>query len=142
MIGRFSRASQAARRSALLLAVLALLLRAIIPAGVMLDPSRTAQGLSPVVLCTGHGPVTAWVDGNGEIVKSDHSKKAPGSDRHPDHPCAFASMAAPLYAPLGAAVLAAPAAVHVAAEPLYRVDLVALRLVAAPPPQTGPPTFN
>jgi hypothetical protein len=141
MIARFFRANSAARKSALLLAVLALLLKAIIPAGVMLDPARAGQGLSPVVMCTGHGPMTAWVDANGKLADPHHAKSAPVSDRHGERPCAFAAMAAPLNAPPAGEIVAAQSAVAMATAEPHVAARLTLRRVAAPPPQTGPPNF-
>jgi hypothetical protein len=128
-----------AHQSAMLLAALAVLVKAILPAGIMLDPERAHQGLSPIVLCSGHGPILALVDEAGRIAKNLPAKRAPDSDRHTDHPCTFAAMAAcwtPSAAPASVAVLRSACLVN---APFDTSDGASLRLFAPPPPQTGPP---
>ncbi len=92
------------------------------------------QGLA-ITLCSGSGPMTAWVDADGKIHKDD-----PAKGTMPDHPCAFAGMGAPM---LGGDV-PAPAVL----APMPRTQLAGLQftsaaigtgLVAPPPPATGPP---
>lgn len=74
-------------QTALLIAgLLALLVRAAIPAGYM--PERQSTGWL-VTLCTGDGVKTVTVDVNGKPVKHDGSADAAPSI------CAFASLAAP-----------------------------------------------
>lgn len=108
-----------------LLAVLALALRLVVPAGFMLS-----QG-SGLVICTGQGALT--------VVPGQDGAPAP-SDRPDHHPCAFAAAAADGFRTLLAAAepvrFAVPAAVLI---PLLRAQRPGLGLAAPPPPTTGPP---
>ena len=122
---------EAARRWAVGLALLALLLQGATPAGFML---ARADGRATIVICTGHGAATSLADLAG------HPTKPPKSQ--PDAPCAFAGhgvVAAPPLAALIAGPLAAPSAPLEAA----RFDLTPGRgLAAPPPPSQGPPQLS
>ena len=110
---------------ALLALLVALLMRAGIPAGYML---ASADGMPRIVPCDGIAPVAAHHNGH-------HDKH----DRSPETPCAFA-LVAPPFMPGGTPALAPPpaapsllaAAATVAAAPRPRAIL--------PPPATGPPS--
>lgn len=132
----------AIRVSAYALVVLALALRVLIPAGVMLDPTEGRSGLSSIVICTGQGAMTVAVDDQGHVVSAEgeDGKNKPEKPLS-DHPCAFAAAAAPLAAPQ-ALDLPAPASIRIEAAPLAAfAPRPGLGLAAPPPPKTGPPAI-
>ncbi len=114
------------RGALVVLAFLALALRILVPPGMM--PGPTGHGTVALVICTGHGPVSA-----------------PGPARTPTHhsgseaPCAFA----------GHAAVAGPALIALLGEPIERSPPVpahanpgvapGLGLAAPPPPSQAPP---
>ncbi|MGC6328599.1 hypothetical protein [Rhizorhabdus sp. FW153] len=118
-------------QAALGLAMLALFMRVLIPAGWM--PASAERGFS-IILCTGQGAMSAWIDEKGEL----HEGK-PGDDRA-SHPCVFAGF--------GAAFDLRPFDI---APSLFVVPVVlpfafargmggvGHGLAAPPPPPTGPP---
>ncbi len=121
-------------------ALLAMVLRALLPPGFMLAPAETGQNLLSVRLCSGHGPIDFMLDpASGALiakadVKGDAPKKAPQADA----PCVFAAMA-PMAAPI---VFAQPAmlAVHMTTVFFQRILIAPGLGLAAPPPwATGPP---
>jgi hypothetical protein len=63
------------------LALLALVVRSLVPAGFM--PGQGAHNTYPLVICSGYGPVTIHVPG-GKIPQS------PGHESHDNMPCSFA----------------------------------------------------
>lgn len=136
-------------RLAMIAGLLALLVRAVIPAGFMLAPTgQGGAGPIPIVLCTEGGTIQALLAADGSLVEDGGTGDKPaGNDGHSDGgvdhaACVFAhgtaatgpvdpagSAAAPLMrieAPAGAMVL----------------DLVPGRgLAAPPPPATAPPVL-
>lgn len=111
-------------RAGLVLALLALMLRAAVPAGYMV-----AQDHGPhLVICSGHAAVAAET---GDKPSKDRQK--------PDQPCAFAGTHVALEAPV------VPAPVPHAQAPTKTVVLARAALspgrglAAPPPPSTGPP---
>jgi hypothetical protein len=66
------------------LTLIALLVGAAVPLGWMPNPDGAQSG-SPIVICTGHGPITAFVGGDGKPSKPSGS--------HSDI-CVFAAAAA------------------------------------------------
>lgn len=135
--GRTFIAGSAARvcmQAALCLSVLALIMRVLIPAGWM--PASAERGFS-IILCTGQGAVSAWVDDKGEV----HEGK-PGDDRA-SHPCVFAGFGAALDLPSldsSAAFAFAPAISYLI---LARgTGAIGRGLAAPPPPPTGPPAHS
>jgi hypothetical protein len=127
------------RQAWLGLALLALALNILVPAGFM--PGRAGPGPAasfPLVLCTGHGAVT--VDGAAAPAQGPQSKKAP-RQAPSDSPCAFAGHGAGGEAPR---LLAFEAIEFVAYQrPARRSaprDIAPGRGLAAPPlPARGPP---
>ncbi len=121
------------RRWALLVLALALLAKALMPAGYM--PSVAGKTLT-LAMCNGTGPVTVTipVSGHGDAGKTSDSK---GSDS----PCAFSA--------LGAQALAAADPVVRAAAILFAFAFALLALPAPPlrrerhlrPPLRGPPAL-
>lgn len=129
MNGRFS-------RLAITMAMLAVMIRVLIPAGFMVATGSEAGG-SRIVICSPQGAVEVLIDSSGNRVKppaEDHGKSKVG-----EHPCAFATVAtATLTSDL---VIGAEAAVYsdlasASASPAQRPGL---GLAAPPPPKTGPP---
>lgn len=114
------------RRAALFAALAAMILRALLPAGFMLEP-----GSGKIVICTGKGPLERPAD--------DHAKKPLST---PDGPCLFAghANAAPLPAPALIAFVAFPIRIE---THLGRSETIAPgRGLAAPPPLAhAPPTL-
>jgi len=112
------------------LAMLALVVQALAPPGLMV--ARQGESAT-IVLCTGHGPVLARSDLTGH-------PGAPSKSR-PDAPCAFAGhgvAAGPTLAAPGARRLTPTSPPPV----LARLDVVPGRgLAAPPPPSQGPPTL-
>jgi hypothetical protein len=111
-----------------MLALLALVLKVVVPPGFMLaDTSGAGVAL---VICTGHGPLTLGHAG-------EH--KAPPAKSRADAPCAFAGNITPT-APV--AIGPAPSAALIAqAARIIPLDQAPGRgLVAPPPPAIGPPT--
>lgn len=127
----------------LLVGMLAIAMKVAIPVGYMVAPQALAAGLTPIVLCTAEGNVTAFMDGDGQILA--HGEDALSSDHqglpsdHDGSHCAFAGQVVPLAAPEAATI------------PFLFEDVVSLvslphsfvapglGLAAPPPPKTGPP---
>ena len=77
-----------------LFVALALMVKALVPAGLMLSPAAASAGLSPIVLCTGSGEIHAFMNAAGAIVEQDAAGAAdPAADHDPDGPCGFAAQA-------------------------------------------------
>lgn len=112
------------------LAVLALLVRAGVPAGWM--PSF-AGGAVAISVCSGEGRATMWLDKSGQIHKSDPAQSDLGESE-----CAFAAGAGAVDVALATAPR--PAALVDATRVLVTSSATPGRgLAAPPPPQTGPP---
>ena len=126
-----------ARAAFLVLAFLALALKAAIPAGFM-AAAPTNDLPFAIVLCTGQGMVSLE-PGQG---LGDHEKHPAPSGKAHDSPCAFAGHGAPALAPLAFGMEAAPYAVHAAPALAAAVDLAPGRgLSAPPPPARAPPAL-
>lgn len=111
---------------------LAVMTRALVPTGWM--PS-TASG-QWVILCSGAGQITAWVDAKGQV----HKDGAPASKSvSPD--CAFAGLGAGF--DLTKSVVPPLSPIVPAALLLLRpwATQVGQGLAAPPPPKTGPPNL-
>lgn len=121
------------------MALLAMLFRAVTPAGYMMAPSQDGRFIT-VTLCSGHGAATSLLDlQTGELVDSKASGDQPLPDEpHKDAPCVFAA-ATHLAEPETVVVLTtAFRPMHVAAYAL--VAQTPGRGLAAPLPwATGPP---
>lgn len=119
-------------RAALALAMLAVAVRVLIPAGYM--PGGAGQ--AAIVLCTSQGLQTAYLpqDAEKRSPVDDHSGK---SQTH--HPCAFAS-AAHVFTPQAEAAHVPVLWRAQTSEPAWDPSVAPGRgLAAPPPPSTGPP---
>jgi hypothetical protein len=122
----------------MMLAVLALALKVLVPPGTMI--AAPDQGASfPLVLCTGHGPLT--VDSATLFGGAEAGKKAPAEKSSHDAPCTFAGHGAAAPTP-DLHVFERVVFVAYADAPHIRAlrDVVPGRGLAAPPlPPRGPP---
>ncbi|MBL8544293.1 MAG: hypothetical protein JNJ63_10855 [Hyphomonadaceae bacterium] len=116
-----------------LLALVAISVRALVPAGYMLAPSAQAGGMA-VTICTAQGAVDVVLDPAG----GEHKQKNDSQQRSADAPCVFAG-AAPLAAPDAAIALAAPALPSAPVDYVFAALAPGRGLAAPPPPSTGPP---
>ncbi len=135
-MGRASPLTVLLSRGACALAVLALAMRVLIPAGYMLSPQVAQGGLPAIVICTGHGALTVAVDADGQVHKSGEKAPAKSADKHP---CAFAGAAAPLDAPTGLDLGRSVFATVSTSTVVMAHQRPGLGLAAPPPPTTGPP---
>lgn len=123
----------------LALVLCALLIRALLPSGLMV--AATPAGALTVTLCSGRGPVEVLVDDQGRLINPDVIASSGAGDhgdgdraRH-DAPCAFAGLLAPAL-PVEALPPVVPPTV---AAPRVATTGVGTGLAAPPPPATGPP---
>ncbi len=124
------------------IALLALFVRAIVPAGYMVAAAETSQGRYLVVeLCEGHHQAPQVIDlDTGKRVDPGSLPSAPAKDKTSNQTCVFA--AAPVFA--SPVVSAEPVAFRAAVEPVVfgNGDIRPGRGIAAPPPpSTGPPSL-
>ncbi|MDX2238918.1 MAG: hypothetical protein NW203_15245 [Hyphomonadaceae bacterium] len=120
-------------------ALLALAVRALVPAGYMVAPSQNGRFLT-VALCSGQTQAHAVIDlVSGAVVDPDAHEQSPASDTgDADAPCVFAAAAPVSVAPLAASIAAPPQAPSLGAAAVE--SLAPGRGLAAPPPwSTGPP---
>ncbi len=129
------------RVAGLCLALLALVLKAAIPAGFML--AKDAHNRIAIVLCTGHGSVEATLDlTTGEITQNG----APGENKgeiekaKADSPCAFAAIAQADTA-LDGFVLAAPYAQANFVSRTPHEERPSIAPTGPPLPARGPPSL-
>jgi hypothetical protein len=125
------------------LALTAMIVRALVPAGYMLSASETPGQLLAITICHGDGAAASQVVldlDTGEFVDGAPKKDAPKEQRGKDVSCVFA-MSAHLATP------SLPAAI---APPVFEANIARLfsqfmapgrGLVAPPPPARGPPSF-
>jgi len=122
------------------LALVAMLVRAIVPVGFMIAQPHAGNGFA-IALCSGHGPAQLAVDlRTGAIVAADKSTSGKHQkDAKPDAPCVFAAAAhvAPPVLEIGVPAPARPVGAAFAAI----LSVSPGRGLAAPPPwPTGPPS--
>ena len=136
-------------RLAMLAGLLALVVRAVIPAGFMLaPPGQGVAGPIPIVLCTEGGTIEALLAADGSIVEdgaaADDPAGDPGhSDDGVDHAACVFAQGATATAPDGfpASEAVSAAAIDAPAGGIA-LDLVPGRgLAAPPPPATAPPVL-
>lgn len=122
---------------ALRLLCLALLLasRLAIPAGWM--PVRTDQGVA-IMLCSGDGPVSAWIDAQGKVHKGE-KKQNDGSAKDP---CPYGALHAALRLAESPRLAGPPPAAAAAILPGPQQVAIGRGLAAPPPPATGPPLLS
>ncbi len=121
------------------IALLAVLVRAILPDGFMLAHADAGSGrYLTVKLCDGHNAAAQVID--LDTGKRIDVSKLPGKQEQKQAPCVFAAAAAALATPEAAAE---PAAFRLVQD----VDFVVVRdlrpgrgIPAPPPPSTGPPS--
>lgn len=118
-------------RVLLVLALIALGLRAVTPTGYMV---ASPGGAFEVTLCTGHGPATISLDLGGDPSADKPGGKSAGKDA----PCLFAA-AATLAPPATPPALSAGPAFAPSETPLFAAVSVGRGLAAPPPWATGPP---
>ncbi|AAK25461.1 DUF2946 family protein [Caulobacter vibrioides] len=133
-----SNARLLARDAFLALALLAVVLKVMIPAGFM--PSAESRNGLPfaLVLCTGDG---AKVVQPGDTLDARHGEKGDQSDKagH-DVPCPFAAQGAAAPPPTVVATIAIDLVAYAAPViPPARTLAPGRGLAAPPPPATGPP---
>lgn len=125
----------------LTLAMLAVALKVLIPAGFMAAPAKASELPFAIVLCTSEGMVT--VDA-GKALPGDHDHDhdqghAADQDDH-DGPCAFAGHGLGAPAPGAIDLGAAHSVAYDLRRPEIRVGLAPGRGLAGPPlPARGPP---
>ena len=117
-----------------LLALCAILTKAAVPAGFMVDARAADLGI-PLVICTAQGAVT---------LDADHSVPGKVSKKAPDGLCIFAGASAGALAPQIPALSPVAYVDWTAPQPLLPADLIPGRGLAAPPPlpARGPPTLR
>jgi hypothetical protein len=111
----------------LALAVFALAFKIAAPPGFMID---SRAGAFPVVICTGHGPLSI----------PQHGDKGSPAQKSADGVCPFAAAPAPTPAPVVASLAEPIAAIFEAASTGRSAEQTPGRgLAAAPPPSHAPP---
>ena len=124
------------------LALLAMLVRAIIPAGYMIAHADAGSGrYLTVEMCDGHSSQTQVIDlDTGDTVDPSKISKTTGKADNTSSPCVFAGVIA-MAAPLSPAEPVEFLATHQVDFAFVR-DLRPGRGIAAPPPpSTGPPSL-
>jgi len=125
------------RAAAMTLAALALLVKAALPTGFMLE-ARGAGELT-VVLCTVNGAVETAIDDHAAVSHEDQGDTSDDGKAH-DAPCAFAALAA-LAPPPHPAALAAPYAPALAPFSTPQEQRPQLLPAGPPMPARGPPQY-
>jgi len=122
------------------IALLAMLVRAVVPAGYMLAEAETSQGrYLTVEMCDGHTHALQVIDldtgkkVDAKVLKAKHGKSEPKPP-----PCVCAGIA-PLAPPLVAAVPVKFKVAYSAVFDLSRDVRPGHGIAAPPPPATGPP---
>ena len=127
-MARVVRRSFGERRFFVALAVLAFMLQVLVPPGFMVSGGASHA----VVICTGHGPLTASID--------DHGRPAKSPDNKSNHACPFAGHGGTPLSLSPQSVERIVVARHLAEGPGPVADLAPGRGLAAPPPPShGPP---
>jgi hypothetical protein len=123
------------RRVLLGCALLALMIKVLIPAGFMLAQNSTTQ-LVAVVICTGSGSQTLFMDQDGQFVSGAGEQKGHGEGENAagDHPCTFAHHGAALFSSITPDLEAIAFTEAPRQLSLAFVDQAPGRGLAAPPP--------
>lgn len=127
--------SSLSKRVLLGCALLAMMLKVLIPAGFMLAQNSTTQ-LVAVVICTGSGSQTLFMDQAGQIVSDASEQKGHGQEEDAlgDHPCTFAHHGAALHGSISPDLEAIAFSEAPRQLSLTFVDQAPGRGLAAPPP--------
>lgn len=129
------------KQASLLLAMLAIAVKVLIPAGYMLSAQVGPGGSPTMVICTGHGEFVVAVDANGKPSAPDPSKPGDGKSKAGDHPCTFASASVAHAAPAAFAIVAPIRLAWLPPPPRLTTQRPGLGLAAPPPYTTGPPSI-
>lgn len=124
------------------LALLAMVVRAIVPVGYMLAPVHDARFVT-VALCSSHGAVNAIVDlATGDLVNPQDipERQSPSDERSFETPCLFA-VSPTLAAPVSEVAIVVLLRLHRFAWLPPVLVAPGLGLAAPPPWPTGPPGF-
>lgn len=123
------------------IALLAMLVRAVVPAGFMLAEAQGVGGrYLTVTVCEGHGPAQVVDLDTGKLIDPDQiPSDADGSKKQSPSPCVFAG-ASPLAEPLASIELVEFAVVQDADFGVVRDVRPGRGIAAPPPPSTGPPS--
>jgi hypothetical protein len=123
------------------LALFALVMKVLVPSGFMLSPTQAQAGLTPIVLCTAAGNLTALMDSDGTIVStSEHGAAPVDHDETPHAPCTFAGHHGAAQAPVMMFVVVPQVRpMDLTQRGQEAVPVPGLGLAAPPPPKTGPP---
>jgi hypothetical protein len=140
MVWRVVRQYSGLQNLAAAIALLAMSLRALLPASYMYAPSTDGHHVA-VTICTGHGPAERLFDPlTGTVSKEAPAPgdEAPDERQSSDAACVFASIA-PLSSPVSTVAFSSP--IEAAATVLGATDYArpGLGLAAPPPFATGPP---
>jgi len=137
----WSRLTRMQARLGALLAVCAISMRVLIPAGYMVAPSQTPGDLPAIVICTAQGAKTVSVDAS-DVVQNGESPPNPADDQgDPGHGCVFAGAATPLPVPSLTLARAENFATVSQIAPPAAHQRPGLGLAAPPPFKTGPPAI-
>lgn len=122
------------RKLSSLLIILALVARALIPAGFMLSPA-TADDQSIIVVCTGHGPLAMAVDEDGKPAAPKQEKSSDAAL------CAFAaSVVVAVATDLPDAAMPVVEVAIAKVAPATASAVIARRSIV--PPARGPPSVS
>jgi hypothetical protein len=141
---RTVRTRAVAGRVALIAALLAVMLRVLVPGGFMAAPAGTAAaaGLMPIMLCTDAGLAKAFVTPDGQIVEAGAADDQGHDDpsHNGDAPCAFSAASATILGPLAEQPsITTPLLRRPANDGQRRLPSPGLGLAAPSPPATAPP---
>lgn len=127
---------------AMLVIVVALAMKAIVPAGFM---PMLVEGRVVIALCSGSGPVTAMADTghHAAMIVQHGGPSKPDSPQHDNkpQPCAFAGLTAPSLAGADPVMLAGAIAFVLALGLQIVVALPTIRPARLRPPLRGPPVI-
>jgi len=123
-----------AREFAVRLALVALLVRALIPIGWMPNPHGLEAG-SPIILCTMYGPVPAVIGDDGKPARPAMPGKAPHSE------FCLLGVASAHGVPVASLSLPSPDRTQVAIAVTTRAQSITVSLRHRPQSQRGPPAL-
>ena len=123
------------------IALLAMLVRAVVPAGFMLAEAQGASGrYLTVTVCEGHGPAQMVDLDTGKVIDPSQIPSDPDGAKKPSPaPCVFAGTA-PMAGPVATIELVEFVVAHDADFGVVRDVRPGRGIAAPPPPSTGPPS--